>query len=271
MASRKSDGRRPNRGRKSVPARQRPRLSKKPDAALPVRASLHVWQKLADRLEADIVADLYLEAGRLPAETALARQYGVKRHTLRRAISALVGKGLLRSVPHQGAFLRPKRLTLPVAARSSLAEALNAQGMTPGARVLSQRTCKPPDKVAGLLGIARRTDVLELVYLKTANDRPICYVTTWLPAERLARAGDLYAAFGEMRHALARLGIAHYRRTWVQISSRTGDEQECAALDLGQGSQLIVMESKSADAAGEPTHVSTYRFPADRVELIVKL
>lgn len=246
-----------------------PRATKR-SAAAPGAKAGHLWQHLAKRLEADLAAGTYRDAGRLPAETVLANQHGVNRHTIRRAIAALVAKGLLRSVPHQGAFLAPVRLSFPLGATTRFSEALGPAGLEPGGRVTSQRRCKPPADVARLLGIAQRTEVIELVTTRTANANPLAYVTTWLPAERFARAAELYAVFGEMRQTLAQMGVANFRRSLARVSSRLADAEELAALGLDEGAYVLAVESVSVDDTGEPTHVSLFRFGADRVDLVVE-
>ncbi len=230
----------------------------------------HLWQQLAKRLETDLAAGAYREAGRLPAETLLAKQHGVNRHTLRRAIAALVAQGLLRSVPHQGAFLAPVRLAFPLGATTCFSEALRLAGLEPGGHVTSHRRCKPPPDVARLLGIAQRTEVIELTTTRTANANPLAYVTTWLPAERFGKAAEIYGVFGQMRRTLAQMGVANYRRSLVRVSSRPADGEELAALGLDRGAHVLVVESVSVDDTSEPTHVSLFRFGADRVELVIE-
>lgn len=225
------------------------------------------WQVVSRRLEADILAGKFNDAGRLPPETMLAREQGATRHTLRRAIAALAAKGMVRIIPHQGAFLAPLRLSFPLDAMARFSEAIAPTGLEPGGLLLSQRRCLPPAEVAELLEIAKRTEVIELSILRTASGNPIGYVTIWLPAERFGRAGELFKATGELRRAMAQMGVADYRRSKARVTSRRADETERAHLALEEGDYVLVVESVSVDHAGEPTHVSLFRFAADRVDL----
>lgn len=225
------------------------------------------WQLVSKRLEADILAGKFNDAGRLPPEIMLASEQGATRHTLRRAIAALAAKGMVRIIPHQGAFLAPLRLSFPLGAMARFSEAVAPTGLEPGGLLLSQRRCRPPAEVADLLEIAKRTEVIELSILRTASGNPIGYVTIWLPAERFGRAGELFKAAGELRRAMAQMGVAEYRRSKARVTSRRADETELARLALEDGAYVLVVESVSVDHAGEPTHVSLFRFAADRVDL----
>lgn len=229
-----------------------------------------VWLRVAEQLERDIAGGRFRQTGRLPAETLLAGELGVNRHTLRRAIAVLVRKGALRSVPHIGTFLAPMRIALSLGATSRFSDTLEQAGLTPGGRLLSQQKCPPPAAIAAQLEVARRSQVFELTHLRTANDLPLSYVTSWVPADRFPRIVEHFAASGSLRRALSMLGVASYRRKSVRVSSRHASAEETTCLGLDAGAIVIEVESVNVDTGGEPTHVSLYRFGADRVELIVE-
>jgi DNA-binding GntR family transcriptional regulator len=65
-----------------------------------------VWQQVADDIAADIESGALVKDSRLPSEQELADDvYGVSRPTVRRAIAALVEKGLLTVVHGRGTFV----------------------------------------------------------------------------------------------------------------------------------------------------------------------
>jgi DNA-binding GntR family transcriptional regulator len=75
-----------------------PRIERKTGVAL--------WRQIEQVLTSEIEAGT-LEAGsRLPTEPALAERFGVNRHTVRRAVSSLVDRGLVK-VDKAGAVLSP--------------------------------------------------------------------------------------------------------------------------------------------------------------------
>lgn len=229
------------------------------------------WKVIAAKLDGDIAAGKYRETLRLPTETGLARELGVSRHTLRRAIAALKDKGLLYSAPHNGVFIAPLRLSFPLSARTRLTDVLTPTGLTPSGHLISQQRCLPPTDIARQLGIAKRSEVIELQILRAANDKPVTYVTVWLPAERFGRIGELFASVGELREAMLLHGVPDYRRSDLRVSARPAVEAECRVLGLEAGGIVLVVESMSRDPTGEPTHLSLFRFDAERVELAIDL
>src|SRR5262245_51574157 len=89
-------------------------------------------QHLARKLEAEIAAGRFQDSGQLPCETTFAKELGVSRHTLRRAIAALVKKGSLRSVPNIGTFLAPMRIPFSLNANWIFSQTLEQAGLVPG-------------------------------------------------------------------------------------------------------------------------------------------
>ena len=73
--------------------------------------------RLADHTASKLHARIVIEA-----EGALLRDLGISRHTLRRAIAALVTKGLLNTVPHGGNTVG--RMSAPVVLRDRAGRAL---------------------------------------------------------------------------------------------------------------------------------------------------
>lgn len=217
------------------------------------------------------MAGKYRGSPRLPSEARLARELGVNRYTLRRAVEMLEEKGLVYTVPHNGIFLAPLKLSFPLSASRRFAEALSSSGLVPSGRLISQRRCLPPPEIAQQLRIAKRSEVFELRVLRSANSKPVSYATIWLPAERFGRIGELFASVGALRQAMVLQGVPDYRRSALRISARQAAEEETSILGLNPGGFVLIVESLSKDRAGEPTHVSMFRFGADRVELEIEL
>src|SRR5215208_4395100 len=61
--------------------------------------------RIAARIRRDVREGLYAPGERLPSELDLARQLGVSRGTIRQSLTALLGDGLLQTVPGRGTFV----------------------------------------------------------------------------------------------------------------------------------------------------------------------
>jgi GntR family phosphonate transport system transcriptional regulator len=228
------------------------------------------WLEVADLLERQISSGRFKETGRLPMEAQLAADLRVTRHTLRRAVSSLVDKGILRSVPHMGTYISPLRIPFTLAPETRFAEAVRAAGLRPGVRELSRRVCAPPPEVAKMLGIASRTQVTEVIDLLLVNDVPLGCVLVWLPVDRFPRIGDMIDAAGSVRRALASTGVTSNHRRTATLIARPADDREREWMGLESGALVISVEGVNVDASDEPIHVFSYRLHADRIALIVR-
>lgn len=237
---------------------------------LPIGKSGCGWLDVARTVEVEVAASLP-EGSRLPTEAALAQQLGVNRYALRRAIAALVRKGILRAVPHVGCFVAARRLKIGMGADMPAVDGLVQSGMQVANTLVSQRACTPPVPIARRLGVAQRTVVIELVHRTTTNGNAFSQVTTWLPADRFDRIGMLIAASGSVGAALAQMGVGKTRCKAVNILTRPANPDEAAVLELQARARVLVIDSLSVDATGEPTHLSQCIVDAERVELAIEL
>ncbi|RUX79495.1 GntR family transcriptional regulator, partial [Mesorhizobium sp. M7A.F.Ca.CA.004.08.2.1] len=92
------------------------------------RSGVSLWRQIADKILHAIAIGDFTENAALPPEVALAERYGVNRHTVRSAISALVREGVLRAEQGRGTFvLSRKRLSYPIGARTRFSTGLQGQ------------------------------------------------------------------------------------------------------------------------------------------------
>ncbi len=229
-----------------------------------------LWRQIAEDIEADIQTGHFIEGARLPTEAALAERFGVNRHTLRRAIGELTDKGLIEATAGRGTFVRASRLAYPIGETTRFTEAVAGSGREPGGRLLANARIVAPPAICKLLNLGQGSEVIELDHLRAASQVPICYATTWFPADRFADIAHAYARHGSVTKSLAEFGVKRYRRKRTQISARLANTQERGLLDLDRGAIVLVIESINVDTKGQPVQASHTRFAADRVELVVE-
>jgi GntR family phosphonate transport system transcriptional regulator len=97
------------------------------------------WKRIADGLEGEIAAGRFRRGERLPTEAQLAAQHGVNRHTVRRALSALAERGLVRATQGSGTFVEAPPLRYPIGPRTRFSEIATAAGREAWGRLLSVR------------------------------------------------------------------------------------------------------------------------------------
>jgi GntR family phosphonate transport system transcriptional regulator len=236
----------------------------------PAASATPIWQRVADSILNDIKSGRFVEGMRLPAETALAREHGVNRHTLRRALAELTARAKLRSVPHVGSFVERARIPFPLDKTTRFGVAMENAGHRLSGVLLSSEVRTPPEHIAAQLKVAARTEVIAMVHVRKANDRPFCLVTTWLPADRFTKIPIVYQATGSLQAAFALCGVSGNERIQIRISSRLAESFERQHLGLEDGAIVLLIETLNIDSNKEPIHVSRFVFSAESFEFVVQ-
>jgi GntR family transcriptional regulator, phosphonate transport system regulatory protein len=229
-----------------------------------------LWRRIADDFEQAIVTGEYASGDRLPAETDIAAQFRVNRHTVRRALAELAERGIVKASRGSGTFVEGPKLAYPIGRRTRFSEIVGQAGLEVGGRLVAHETEPAKDSVARLLKIAVGDLVVRLDILRTAGRVPICAATSWLPAQTMADAAKVYRATRSITKTLAHFGISDYQRQETRITAALADSIDAKRLDIGWLQPVLVVESVDVTPAGQPVVTSRARFAADRLVLVVK-
>ena len=123
-------------------------------------AKLPLWRQIRDHLKASILNGNHTPGERLPTEHVLAEQFGVNRHTVRRAVASLVELGMLRVEQGRGMFVQENVLDYPIGKRTRFTESVERQNRSRGRRILSADVVKADARVAASLGMLRGRAVI---------------------------------------------------------------------------------------------------------------
>jgi GntR family phosphonate transport system transcriptional regulator len=229
-----------------------------------------LWRKVADGIELAIADGRYLPGGKLPGETEIADNYGVNRHTVRRALAALAERGLVRAERGSGTFVRSQRIAYPLRTRTRFSEIVGAGGREPRGQLIAAEREAASGALAGQLDLKTGAPLIRIEALRTADGVPISVGTTWLSAARFPEAPKIFASTRSMTKVLAHYGVGDYRRLSTRITASMVDATDAARLDLPAGRPVLVVESIDVAADGTPLLASRARFAAERVEFVVE-
>lgn len=228
-----------------------------------------VWRRIADRIEAEI-AGSGLDAGaRLPTEAELAQRFGVNRHTVRRALSALAAEGVVAAAQGRGTFVRHPRIPYPIGPRTRFTAIMAAEGHAAGAELIAAAEVPADALTAARLRLAPGAPVLRARMKRFSDGVPVSIGVSFLPLPRFQAFPDAFRSLGAVTPALAHCGVADYRRLETRVSARAATGAEAVELDLGADRILLVAESVNVDADGLPIQATEALFAAGRIELVI--
>ena len=234
-------------------------------------AGVSLWRQIADRIRLGIASDLADPDGRLPPETDLAQRFGVNRHTVRAAISALAHEGVLHAEQGRGTYVRrQKRLVYPIGEKTRFSAGLEGQSHDLGSELLDHGREAASPEIADALGLRPDEETIRLEVLGSADGTPVSRATFWFSATRFPDIAGYFARTGSITEALRRSGVADYSRACTQIEARHADEADTRELRLSPGAIVLFTRALNVDPDGAPIQYSLTRFAADRMTLLIQ-
>ncbi|MDQ0420724.1 GntR family phosphonate transport system transcriptional regulator [Peteryoungia aggregata LMG 23059] len=230
-----------------------------------------LWRQISDRIRANILAGLYDGTGMVPAETALAEEFGVNRHTVRAALAALAQEGIVRAAQGRGTMITQRdKFDFPIGRRTRFTEGIGDQARDLKGILLASETQAASAEVAHRLGLRIGEQVLRLDGVRTADGRPVSRSSMWFPANRFAGIDAAFAASGSITRALASCGVEDYLRDTTEVTAVHAEPDDVASLGLTPGAIVLVTRALNTDLSGTPIQYAVTRFPADRVQFTIR-
>ena len=228
-----------------------------------------VWKTIAATLETDIVSGHYKTGDKLPTEAELATRFGVNRHTVRRALSDMAERDIVRSRRGAGVFVEAAPTEYPIGRRVRFHRAIAAAGRLPGRQVIRTET-RPSDALeAEALDIEEGNPVLVYEGLSLAGESPIGLFISIFPNERLPDISTALEETNSVTEALKICGIEDYTRRETRLTAELATSVQAIHLRIREGDPLMKSVSVNIDASGAPVEFGTTWFAGERVALTI--
>ena len=226
-----------------------------------------IWQQIRSALRADIDQGRYKPGEKLPTEAALAKRFGVNRHTIRRALSELHAQGLTRSQRGSGVFVTARPMTYPLGPRVRFHATLEAAGQVPTKEIIRLETVAATAREAQMLDLAPGDPVHVWEGIAQADDVPVAFFHSWFPAARLPGLKEGLAETRSVTAALAGEGVRDYTRRSTKLTAERALPLLARHLRIAEGAPVIFALSVNVDGQGRPIEFGQTWFVGDRVRM----
>lgn len=234
------------------------------DETNPTPLYLQLQRLIQNRVDAGT-----LQAGEaLPSERDLARQLGISRVTVRKALAGLVDKGILVQHWGSGTFIAPAmRVEQALSHLSSFTDDMRIRGLTPGTRLIA-RSCGPAaPKEAMALGLSPGEKVSRLQRLRLAGEVPMAIENAAVPARFLP---DPAIVTHSLYAALAELGCAP-RRALQRLHAVLLNGEQAKLLDVPPASAALYIERRSFLDDGTAVEFTASYYRGDAYDFVAEL
>lgn len=201
-----------------------------------------------------------------PSERELVQRFGVARMTVRQALDALVGEGLLERIPGRGTFVaRPRRVPTKI---TSYTEEMRRRGLLGESQTLLARREQAGPGVARALNLTDGDAVIHWRRLRRGDGSPICLEDAYL--NEVLLPGFLQS--GMPTSLYAALEARGLRPTWAEDSvmadQATSDESTLLEIEAGAA---VLRHSRRGLAGDKIVEVSRSVYRADRFTMWLQL
>ena len=201
---------------------------------------------------------------RAPSEREIAASLDISRMTARAAISKLVTDGYLHAVPGKGTFVSDPKLRQDLLELTSFTEDMRRRGLTPGARLLGVDVeASVPEKIRRTLRLSPEDQVVRVSRLRTADERPMCVETSYLPRAVVPWLPDEDLGSESLYRVLEDRGIELVKAE-EHLEATLVTEEESVLLTVPAGSPALLVERITYTDGDEPVEYVKSLYRGDR-------
>lgn len=225
------------------------------------------WRQIRDDIAGRIARGELQPGSRLPVEPELCREFGVGRHSVRRAIHALALEGKLRVVQGNGTFIQNAPLIeYHIGRRTRFRQNLMRQGLMPSGEHISNDIQPLPAAVAEAMELEPATPAHRLMRRGLADGAPISLGVSWHPVLPFPDLGVRRATGESVSDIYRDHGITDYFRKRTTIYTRRPETEEATLLGQHPESPVLVVTKADVTATEEVIGYSETVWAGDRVK-----
>lgn len=228
-----------------------------------------LYLRLQEEIKVAIASGSLKPLEALPGEREIAQTLSISRVTVRKALSGLVGAGLLEQRQGSGTYVAPQvpSLEQPLSRLTSFTEDMHSRGLSTTSRWLDRTVSAASTREAIHLALSPQDSVSRLSRLRFADGLPMAIEKAAIPCRYLddpqAVEASLYAAldargFKPVR-ALQRLSAANLGREEAQL------------LAVPAGSAALAIERVAYLASGQPVEFTRSFYRGDIYDFVAEL
>jgi DNA-binding GntR family transcriptional regulator len=220
------------------------------------------YVQLSNHFSEAISQGKYKSGEKLPSESAICREFGVSRTTVRQALQLMVQKGLIFSVHGKGTFVKAPTINNTLTQITSFSQALQQKGLKGKTRIYAYSPrVNEPHAVLG-------KDVASLELVGYISDAPVVYYRSFFPSDLGAKMWEASKTEEYMGTAFstydlyAKIGTSRSRIDQT-IRAINASEELAKILSIPVGAALITLESVYYNEDGVALECKTGYYRSD--------
>jgi GntR family phosphonate transport system transcriptional regulator len=228
-----------------------------------------IWKSIAAALKSDIADGHYGPGDKLPTEAQLSARFGVNRHTVRHALSAMAEDGLVHARRGAGVFVAQIPTDYPIGRRVRFHQNLAAAGRVPAKEILTLTTRPAGPRELEALDLNKDSEVHVYEGLSLADEQPIALFRSVFPTLLFPTLLDDLQDTKSVTAALGRAGLADYLRQSTRLNAKHANATQALHLRIAEGAPILRTIGINTDLNGRPIEYGHTWFAGDRLTLTI--
>jgi GntR family transcriptional regulator len=225
-----------------------------------------MYLQLVERIATAIACGQLADGEALPPERVLSEQLEVSRTTVRKALDALVARGLITSRQGSGNFVSA-RIEQPLARLSGFTEDMRSRGREPSFVWLERALAPAGPEETVALALAPGARVARLVRLRFADGEPLAIERATIAERHLP---DPERVDGSLYAALRRRGVEPVRAL-QRLRAEPVSEEDAGRLEIDPGSPVMATVRHGYLGDGRPVEFTRSVYRGDRYDFVAEL
>lgn len=234
------------------------------------RGATTLWRIVAEAVEKDIKSGRLKPGDRLPTEPEMASSYEVHRNTIRRAMVVLREKELVRVEQGRGTFVKERKVSHHLGAKTRLTMALKDVHRVGQRRYLGAHKVRLTKELLQDLELPRNRFARRVDTLTVVDDIVVSVNSNYFPLPRFEGIERYIEELGSFTESWKRYGVTEYKRAESRISAIALTKSDAELLSLQRGSPAIFITNINIDLNGVPIMLSHTRIAPQHMELVVR-
>ncbi|MGB7481910.1 MAG: histidine utilization repressor [Burkholderiaceae bacterium] len=146
----------------------------------PEQADTPIYQRIKDYLLGEIQAGQWKEGDAIPSEQMLARQFGVSRMTVNRAVRELTAEQILSRIQGSGTYVAQQKYQSTLVAIKSIADEVRSRGHQHGSKLHLLERRKAQEPLTAQFGVRAGHPLFHSIIVHSENGVPIQVEDRWV-------------------------------------------------------------------------------------------
>ena len=211
----------------------------------------------------NIHSGLWQEGDLIPGEEALAREFGVSRMTVNRALRELSDEQTVERVQGSGTYVAQQKYQSTLVAIRNIAEEIAARGHAHRSELHRLERVKAPDALALQFGLPFEHPLFHSVVVHLENEKPIQVEDRYV--NPLVAPDYMQQDFSCVTPNAYLMRVAPLQGVQFAIEARVPPAQVCEMLHMAREEPCLVLR-RQTQSQGQVATVATMWYPAARYQ-----